>query len=174
MMQVSSGLKVGSICMLMIVQTAWLPSGLAAGLLTSPVQAGQSEQPAALLDSGLASDQILPVDQAFRFGSYFTNQGVQIFWQVQPGYYLYRDKISVVADGQKIVPQLPAGQWREDEIFGEVLVLEGLVETLLPRDEGDFTSIQVQFQGCAAKGFCYPPQKIEITSSKLGPTSPNL
>lgn len=115
--------------------------------------------------------RILPVEEAFRFGSYRGDNGVQIFWQVKPGYYLYRDKISVVSDGVTFIPSLPPGVWRDDEIFGEVLVLEGLVEALVPPDSGlpqgvgDPKPLEVRFQGCAAKGYCYPPQKIEVSPS---------
>ena len=108
---------------------------------------------------------ILPVDEAFRFGSYVEGSGINMFWQVMPGYFLYRDKIEILHDGKAQSIQLPQGIFRQDEIFGKVMVLDGLVElqtTLPPGQE-----LEVRYQGCAAQGFCYPPQKMSLTSPNM-------
>jgi len=108
---------------------------------------------------------ILPVDEAFRFGSYVEGSGINLFWQVMPGYFLYRDKIEILHDGKAQSIQLPQGIFRQDEIFGKVMVLDGLVElqtTLPPGQE-----LEVRYQGCAAQGFCYPPQKMSLTSPNM-------
>ena len=108
---------------------------------------------------------ILPVDEAFRFGSYVEGSGINMFWQVMPGYFLYRDKIEILHDGKAQSIQLPQGIFRQDEIFGKVMVLDGLVElqtTLPPGQE-----LEVRYQGCAAQGFCYPPQKMNLTSPNM-------
>jgi thiol:disulfide interchange protein DsbD len=108
---------------------------------------------------------MLTVDEAFRFGSYAEGSGIKIFWQVMPGYFLYRDKIEVLHDGKAQIIQLPQGVTRQDEIFGEVMVLDGLIEfhTTFPPEQ----AIEVRYQGCAAQGFCYPPQKKSLTSAKM-------
>jgi|TARA_B110001454_G_C12424692_1_gene310892 thiol:disulfide interchange protein DsbD len=108
---------------------------------------------------------ILPVDEAFRFGSYAEGSGIKMFWQVMPGYFLYRDKIEILHDGKAQGIQLPQGVFRQDEIFGKVMVLDGLIElqtTLPPGQE-----LEVRYQGCAAQGFCYPPQKKSLTSPNM-------
>ena len=108
---------------------------------------------------------ILPVDEAFRFGSYVEDSGIKMFWQIMPGYFLYRDKIEILHDGKAQAIQLPQGVCRQDEIFGQVMVLDGLIElqtTLPPGQE-----LEVRYQGCAAQGFCYPPQKRSLTSPKV-------
>jgi thiol:disulfide interchange protein DsbD len=108
---------------------------------------------------------ILPVDEAFRFGSYGEGSGIKIFWQVMPGYFLYRDKIEILRDRKAQGIQLPQGVFRQDEIFGKVMVLDGLIElqvTLPPGQE-----LEVRYQGCAAQGFCYPPQKRSLTSPNM-------
>jgi len=108
---------------------------------------------------------ILPVDEAFRFGSYVEGSGINLFWQVMPGYFLYRDKIEILHDGRAQGIQLPQGVFRQDEIFGKVMVLDGLIElrtTLPPGQE-----LEVRYQGCAAQGFCYPPQKMNLTSPNM-------
>jgi len=117
------------------------------------------------LDSFERESSILPVDEAFRFGSYLEGAGIKMFWQVMPGYFLYRDKIEIFHDGKAQGIQLPQGVFRQDEIFGRVKVLDGLIElqtTLPPGQE-----LEVRYQGCAAQGFCYPPQKKRLTSPKV-------
>ena len=116
-------------------------------------------------DSFELESSILPVDEAFRFGSYVEGAGIKMFWQVMPGYFLYRDKIEILHDGKAQAIQLPQGVCRQDEIFGQVMVLDGLIElqtTLPPGQE-----LEVRYQGCAAQGFCYPPQKRSLTSPKV-------
>ena len=116
-------------------------------------------------DSFERESPILPVDEAFRFGSYVEGSGIKMFWQVMPGYFLYRDKIEIVHDGKAQGIQLPQGVFRQDEIFGKVKVLDGLIElqTMLPEGQ----ALEVHYQGCAAQGFCYPPQKKIINSPKM-------
>ncbi|MEZ7972107.1 MAG: protein-disulfide reductase DsbD family protein [Pseudomonadales bacterium] len=108
---------------------------------------------------------MLTVDEAFRFGSYVEGSGIKMFWQVMPGYFLYRDKIEVLHDGKAQIIQLPQGVTRQDEIFGEVMVLDGLIElhTTFPPEQ----TLEVRYQGCAAQGFCYPPQEKSLTSAKM-------
>ena len=53
---------------------------------------------------------ILPVDDAFRFGSYTEGSSLKMFWQVMPGYFLYRDKIEVRNNGQVLALELPEGR----------------------------------------------------------------
>lgn len=108
---------------------------------------------------------MLSVDEAFRFGSYVEGSGIKMFWQVMPGYFLYRDKIEVLHDGKAQIIQLPLGVTRQDEIFGEVMVLDGLIELYTTFPSG--LAIEVRYQGCAAQGFCYPPQKKSLTSAKV-------
>ena len=108
---------------------------------------------------------MLPVDEAFRFGNYMEDFSVKMFWQIMPGYFLYRDSIEILYDGKAQALQLPEGVFRQDEIFGEVMVLDGLIElqTTLPKGQ----KLEVRYQGCAEQGFCYPPQKKSLTSANM-------
>lgn len=108
---------------------------------------------------------ILPVEEAFRFGSYREGSGIKMFWQVMPGYFLYRDKIELLHDGKVQEVQLPHGVLRQDEVFGEVLVLDGLIE--LQTSASPEQTVEVRYQGCAAQGYCYPPQEKMLTSANV-------
>lgn len=114
-------------------------------------------------------DRILSVDEAFRFTTYQNADGIVLMWQVQPGYYLYRDKFSLTVGSQSVEISLPDGEWINDEIFGEVQVFAGLVETVVAIEIDPAVPTVVGFQGCAEKGYCYPPQKVSINSSKTPP-----
>lgn len=131
--------------------------------------------PASAEEPGLGSKiaEILPVDEAFRFGSYEDSNGIHLFWQVMPGYYLYRGKISVNQGESTLPVPLPAGEQRMDEVFGEVMVLEGLIEVSIPRPAGQ-QPVQVSYQGCAEKGYCYPPQKKLLNAEKSRLNSGNV
>jgi len=108
---------------------------------------------------------ILSVDEAFRFGNYMEGISIKMFWQVMPGYFLYRDKIEILHDGKAQALQLPEGVFRQDEIFGEVMVLDGLIELQTTLHKG--RKLEVRYQGCAEQGFCYPPQKKSLTSANM-------
>jgi thiol:disulfide interchange protein len=117
------------------------------------------------LSSFEQASPILPVAEAFRFGSYAEGSGVKMFWQVMPGYFLYRDKIEILHDGKAQGIQLPQGVLRQDEIFGEVMVLDGLIELQTTVFPGQ--ALEVHYQGCAEQGYCYPPQIKRLTSANM-------
>jgi thioredoxin:protein disulfide reductase len=106
---------------------------------------------------------ILSVDEAFRFSSSKESDGYRVFWQVAPDYFLYRDKFAFRAGDIEVEVEMEEGSWYQDETFGKVKVLGGLVEVLIPNFS---KSVSIHYQGCAVKGFCYPPQKKLITSEK--------
>ncbi len=88
-------------------------------------------------------------------------------WSVAEGYYLYRNKFKFrsLTEGIRTgEPELPAGEKRHDEFFGEVEILRGSVGVKLPIEratarEGTRLSLEVSSQGCADAGLCYPPHR---------------
>lgn len=107
---------------------------------------------------------VLPVDEAFRFGFTHEPDATRLFWQVTPGYYLYRDKFRFSLDSDRVEVEMAEGMLRNDEIFGEVQVYEGYIELQLPKIPSK-SALRVEYQGCAALGYCYPPQKKSITAA---------
>ena len=105
---------------------------------------------------------ILPVDQAFIFSEVQQDQVLRLFWQIEPGYYLYRDKfhfevVGPTGTASTIAVDIQPGIEKLDEIFGQVQVFEGLLELRLPNLAVDHT-LRIKYQGCADAGYCYPPQ----------------
>lgn len=113
------------------------------------------------------------VDQAFAFD--FTQQAGQLTlsWQVKPGYYLYRQQIKISARGAKLADwTLPAGKPHEDEFYGKTEIYPEsltLPLTLLQADKG--ATVTVTYQGCAAAGFCYPPETRSVPLNPVAATA---
>ena len=110
--------------------------------------------------------EILPVDDAFRLTSTELDGDVVLYWQIQPGYYLYRRSLDVAANKPIGELSIPQGIGKTDEYFGKVEVffdeLEVIVpiEANLPDETGIVLELSVAYQGCAEAGICYPPQNI--------------
>jgi thiol:disulfide interchange protein DsbD len=81
-------------------------------------------------------------------------------FQIAPGYYLYRDKISFKAQegGPLGAARLPPGKVHEDETMGRTEVYYDAAEIVVPVEtSGGALKISAQYQGCAEKGICYAP-----------------
>ena len=139
----------------------------AAGLLDS--------RPSSTLGAINNSADFLPVRQAFQLSLVqSTPESIKLRFVATEGYYLYRHRFQFRSEPADIglgAVQLPAGEKKHDEYFGDVEVYHGILDVELPRTANDpraFT-LAVTYQGCADKGLCYPPEterlQIEPTAS---------
>jgi thiol:disulfide interchange protein DsbD len=110
------------------------------------------------------TDDVLPVDQAFTMNARFDKPNeLTVAWQIAPGYYLYRDKLTVTASGKIDLgaANLPAGKPHKDDNFGDVQIFRDFVEAKVPfaRASPNATDVVVTagFQGCKDNSICYPP-----------------
>ena len=115
---------------------------------------------------GFAGPVFLEVDKAFKMSSLISEQDVIVRWQIAPEYYLYKHQLLFTVktdtdDARTIVVSLPNGKHKHDEYFGDVETYYGELEVNVPVSSGNF-EINVQYQGCADAGLCYPPQKRTI------------
>ncbi|PIF23580.1 protein-disulfide reductase DsbD [Candidatus Pantoea floridensis] len=123
----------------------------------------------ASLFSSNNNSRFVPVDQAFAFD--FSQQGNQLTlsWKVKDGYYLYRQQIHVTPHKAQISPlSLPPGQPHEDEFYGKSEIYPQDLQlpiTLRQADAG--ATVTVTYQGCAAAGFCYPPETRSVPLSAV-------
>ncbi len=88
---------------------------------------------------------------------------VELRIDVAPEYHLYRDRISVEAEGAGATlgeVAIPAGKVEFDTNFNKnVEVLHGALLIRVPvQPTGRDFRLRVVYQGCADKGLCYPPQ----------------
>ena len=115
---------------------------------------------------GFGGPVFLQVDKAFKMSSLTSEQNVIVRWQIAPEYYLYKHQLlfSVKTDTdvpRTIVVSLPNGKHKPDEYFGDGEAYYGELEVNVPVSSGNF-EMNVQYQGCADAGLCYPPQKRTI------------
>ena len=119
------------------------------------------------------SSRFVPVDQAFTFD--FNQQGsqLQLSWKVKSGYYLYRQQIHVTPQNAQIAPlNLPAGQPHEDEFYGKSEIYpQDLMIPVTLQQAAKGATISVTYQGCAAAGFCYPPETRTVPLSAVAANS---
>ncbi len=110
------------------------------------------------------SKDFVPVHEAFQLNLIDTApESIKLRFVATEGYYLYRHRFQFRTEPADIglgAAQLPQGEKKHDEYFGDVEVYHGILDIDLPRKPGDnrpFTLI-VTYQGCADKGLCYPPE----------------
>ncbi len=127
-------------------------------------------------------DEFLPVEEAFDFShAVIDGDTLLVRWVMPDGYYLYKHRFgfktragSPLLLGEAVVP---AGKAKEDEYFGAVEVYYHEVEIRVPLLGGiDGQEVGVDFQGCADKGLCYPPETrwaaLSVTSGEKSTDSP--
>jgi|AntAceMinimDraft_12_1070368.scaffolds.fasta_scaffold67910_2 thiol:disulfide interchange protein DsbD len=105
----------------------------------------------------IAPLKFLSVDDAFQFTALQDNDQLLLRWQIAPGYYLYRERLSLRQGERVLEAILPAGLEKTDEYFGEVQVYYALLELSLPLDPQG-AAVEIGYQGCADAGLCYPPR----------------
>lgn len=112
-----------------------------------------------------ADEELLDPEIAFRVTAMaLDNNTILADFQIADGYYLYRHRFSFSTASPGVVlgnPQIPAGEKKFDDFFGDVETYRHNVQIMLPykvKGEApvDFT-LQVGLQGCADLGVCYPP-----------------
>lgn len=115
----------------------------------------------------------VPVDQAFAFDFQQHQHDLTLNWQVKEGYYLYRQQINVTAAQADVAPlALPSGESHEDEFFGKSEIYrQQLSVPVTIRSAGKGATLTVTYQGCAAVGFCYPPETRVVPVSEVRPLS---
>jgi thiol:disulfide interchange protein DsbD len=126
----------------------------AAGLLES--------RPSSTLGSINNSADFLPVREAFQLSLVdSTPQSIKLRFVATEGYYLYRHRFQFRAEPSDVTlgaVQLPKGEQKHDEFFGDVEVYHGILEVEVPRTDQRAFTLVVTYQGCADKGLCYPPE----------------
>lgn len=136
-------------------------------LVVLPASAGLFDKPPVPAQFGAPlnnSADFLPVREAFKLSLISSSsESVKLRFIAAEGYYLYRHRFSFSSEpvdislGQAV---LPAGQAKHDEYFGDVEVYYKVLDVEVPVDNPDNRpfNLSVNYQGCADKGLCYPPE----------------
>ncbi|AXM96766.1 protein-disulfide reductase DsbD [Pseudomonas plecoglossicida] len=119
---------------------------------------------AASLSSGA---DFLPVHEAFKLSLVQADaQTLKLRFVATDGYYLYRHRFQFRTEPADIAlgtPNIPKGEAKHDEFFGDVEVYHGVLDIELPRNDARAFTLLVGYQGCADKGLCYPPETARLS-----------
>jgi len=116
----------------------------------------------------LATPDFVPVDEAFVLTATLSPEGLVVAdWRMPEGYYLYRERFRLEAEGGAELGELvlPDGVRKTDEFFGDVEVYYGGVTANAPvlATDGPQLAVAIEYQGCADYGLCYPPERRSFT-----------
>ena len=122
------------------------------------------------------NEKFLPPDQAFQLDAIIQEKAVLIRWQIAEGYYLYKEKTAVRNTSIKDQNQhldFPPSITHDDPEFGKVEIYRNSL--VLKNPLSNFSSLpavltlEIDFQGCADAGLCYPPiTKLLQVKTNLG------
>jgi thiol:disulfide interchange protein DsbD len=119
------------------------------------------------------TDEFPPPEEVF-FPDLFAIDGntVEVGFRIIPGFYLYKDKISVRSLSEGAMAgrlDLPTGKIKVDEFFGESEVYydEAVGRLAIARatPEAMDLELEIGYQGCADGGLCYLPQTVVMSVS---------
>ena len=122
---------------------------------------------------GSGQSEFPPPDEVF-FPDVFAVDGntVEVGFRIIPGFYLYKDKISIRVIGDNARAgnlELPQGKIHSDEFFGEQQVyydeVFGRLSIARATPDAMELELEVNYQGCADGGLCYLPQTKLMTVS---------
>jgi thiol:disulfide interchange protein DsbD len=98
-----------------------------------------------------------------------TRDQITLQWQIEPGYYLYRDKLGFAlanAGNARIdSTALDPGIIQTDDYFGDVAVYRQTARAVLnlsPPVDGSEADLEIKYQGCADIGVCFPPKTLTL------------
>ncbi|MBC7149782.1 MAG: protein-disulfide reductase DsbD [Rhizobium sp.] len=113
-----------------------------------------------------ALERPLDMDKAFVFSVERSEDGrVSLHWDIQKGYYLYREYLAAATlEGKPVVLETGPGTLKDDPGFGKVEVYFDHAVALASTDASAF---EVTYQGCQEEGICYPPTTREIDLATL-------
>ena len=111
------------------------------------------------------AQNVLPPEQAFPYTIEASADEIILTFEVQDGYYLYRERFGFASQTDTVglgSPVFPPGEIHEDEFFGVVETYRGQFHVSVPYQNStavDEMEFQLTAQGCADIGLCYPPQR---------------
>ena len=111
----------------------------------------------------LKNERILPADEVFIVTQKKEGDVHLINWDIKENYYLYLHSI-VLKENQKVINfDIEDGNISnyEDEFFGETKIIRDFLNISFSNASKKI-NVQVFYQGCSEKGFCYPVKSINI------------
>jgi thiol:disulfide interchange protein DsbD len=113
-----------------------------------------------------ADDGFLKPEQAFKLSIQTKDaQTLLADFEVAPGYYLYRERISFKvkegASSSVAAVKLPKGEMKHDANFGDMEIYHQSFQAVVKLQHAGsppaVVTVQASFQGCSERGLCYAP-----------------
>ncbi len=128
-----------------------------------------------LMQGSVSAADFLPPEQAFKVIAQ-SNESGSVKFTIKPeaGYYIYKESIKFKLRGGSSndalgVVHLPPGKIKFDENFGKKLETYPKEFSITLPVSVDLVKrgliLQMELQGCADKGICYPPMQLNFTLS---------
>ncbi len=116
--------------------------------------------------STASGEDILRPEEAFRYAVSQAGDEITITWQIEPGHYLYRERMSYASESAGLElgdAVFPPGEPHYDEFFGDMAIYRNQAVIRIPirrrAPELRSAALELLSQGCADIGLCYPPQR---------------
>ena len=149
--------------------------GLALSVAAPALSLGGGDSP-----FGGGDDRLPNVDEAIQVvpDADWDRQQLLVSFSMLDRVYLYRHRLDFTlrdANGNLLDDfddlELPPGEAKTDEIYGDVNVFFGQLDVRLPLDSVPLadTELEVQYQGCIEDKLCYPPEVRTFSFSAPGP-----
>ena len=126
-----------------------------------------------VISSSVFGEDFLPPEQAFKAVATWNVKGVgaDIAITIAPtaGYYVYRESLKLRVNESNtnnlIALNLPKGKIKFDENFGKKLEIYPspfLATAIYSQANMSNKTLEIELQGCADKGICYPPMRLRF------------
>ena len=112
----------------------------------------------------LQKNKFPPVEQVFQLDYSQVDSELRVRFDISDGFYLYQHRLNFTPE-EKInrIHPLPEGERFTDEFFGDTVIYRDSLELVVDLNAATRNEVlNVQFQGCADDGFCYPPSTQQI------------
>lgn len=114
-----------------------------------------------------ARQDFLPPEQVFKPEIFKASESeINLIWEINPDYYLYKDKIHITPLNQNVdIAEIiwPDAVMHDDEFFGRQPIYNHTMEMTLrfkqPLVNVHTLHLEIEAQGCAKAGLCFPPHQ---------------
>jgi thiol:disulfide interchange protein DsbD len=124
----------------------------------------------------LTEAELLPPAQAFKVSAQALGATkLQVSWEIAEGYSVYRNNMRLQSKTTGVdfgKPEYPDGKIKHDELLGDVEHYHDSLQVRLPLNNlanAPAVQLSVQYQACADRGVCYPPQKQTLDVALAAP-----
>ena len=125
------------------------------------------------LSAAAQQDDLLQAEDAFRFSvERAVDNTIEFHWQIEDGYYLYRDHIEAkgIPTGETVELHTDPGTVEDDANFGQSEVYYSGAVARLAATAPD--NVAVTYQGCKKDSICYPPMTVTLNTATLQLSEP--